>query len=160
MQQLFKEENHEDLIFESTNSKFKYAIQIIPMSANNKVFQKRSKRDKWIELLLSRIVVDGKAVDGFECIAEYMMKYHEQQTREVLHGLGITPKVMDKYDTAAILNETGIGISVWREIVRCLKMYMRLCVPERKYSSLVKADDLGKINTGVYQHRKKDGERF
>jgi hypothetical protein len=74
------------------------------MSANNEVFQKRSKRDKWIELLLSRIVVDGKAVDGFECIVEYMMKYHEQH--------GITPKVMDEYEIAAILNETGIGISV------------------------------------------------
>jgi predicted component of type VI protein secretion system len=69
---------------------------------------------------------------------EYMlMQRHEKATQEVLRNLGVTPKVMDEFDIAALLEASGIGISKWREVVKCLKTYMQLdtiCVSERMYT--------------------------
>jgi hypothetical protein len=69
-----------------------------------------------VKNFLSMLVVDGNVIDGFECILEYMMQCHEKAAREILRGLGVTPKVMNEHDVAAFLEETEIGISKWRDI--------------------------------------------
>ena len=60
-----------------------------------------------------------------------------------------------------MLEESGIGISKWREVVKCLKTYMELdtiCVSERMYSQL--GTDIVDVKTGNFKFRKNDGERY
>ncbi len=62
-------------------------------------------------------------------------------------------KVMDEFDFAALLDESGIKIWQWRKIQRCLKLFMdipQVGVAERHMRAL--GVDHGEIKHGTYYY--------
>ena len=63
----------------------------------------------------------------------------------------MVPKVMDEFDCAALLDESGIKIWQWRKIQQCLKLFMdvpQFGVAEKHLRAL--GVDHGEIKHGTY----------
>jgi hypothetical protein len=54
----------------------------------------------------------------------YLLKSHRTKLMEKFHERKMVPKVMDEFDCAALLDESGIKIWKWRKIQQCLKLFM------------------------------------
>jgi hypothetical protein len=75
------------------------------------------------------IFVDDNDRDGandvvVDMLLDYLLKNERTKLMEKLRERKMVPKVMDEYDCAALLDESGIKIWQWRKIQQCLKVFM------------------------------------
>ena len=76
---------------------------------------------------------------------------NEEITRQKLREKRVIPKVMDEFESAAILDEASIKVWQWRTVQQCLKLFMdveKIAVPESRMRAL--GADHGDIKHGVY----------
>lgn len=103
---------------------------------------------------------NGSKNDVQEChdeiidvLLEYVAKYDKQKMIKKLRERRLIPRIMDEYDCAALLDESGIKMWQWSKIVQCLKVFMdvpQLCVSEHRLRAL--GIDHGEIKHGVYYY--------
>jgi hypothetical protein len=88
-----------------------------------------------------------------DTLLDYLLKSHRTKLMEKLRERKMVPKVMDEFDCAALLDESGIKIWQWRKIQRCLKLFMdipQVGVAERHLRAL--GVDHGEIKHGKYYY--------
>ena len=74
-----------------------------------------------------------------DVLLDYVAKYDKQKMINKLRERRLIPKIMDEYDCAALLDESGIKMWQWNKIVQCLKVFMnvpRVCVSEHRLRAL------------------------
>jgi hypothetical protein len=93
-----------------------------------KEFYKRAKDEKWLDSIMSHCILDEDINSGAKSILDYLLCHHTVMTEQImhLHELGVMPNIMDEFEISATLHEAHIGISQWREIVKCIKTYLGL----------------------------------
>ena len=76
---------------------------------------------------------------------------NEEITLRKLRERRVIPKVMDKFETTAVLDESRIKIWQWRTVQKCLQLYMdveKIAVSEHRMRAI--DTDHGDIKHGVY----------
>jgi len=104
------------------------------------------------------IFVDDNDRDGandvvVDMLLDYLLKNERTKLMEKLRERKMVPKVMDEYDCAALLDESGIKIWQWRKIQQCLKVFMdikQVGVSENRMRAL--GIDHGEIMHGTYYY--------
>ena len=82
-----------------------------------------------------------------------MINNHEIIFEEKIQEKQLTPKIMNEFDVAALLQVSGIKIWQWRKIQQCLKLFMdipQVCVTEERLRAV--GTSHGEINHGTYYY--------
>ena len=118
-------------------------------------------RTGWIEDMLEKCIDpsndDDDAVDS---MIDYLLRRHEDKTRNALVEAGVIPSILDPFEVAALMDKANLGVSQWREVVKCLKTFQGLktiSVPEKLVRML--GEDHGKVTTGVFYWQQGEGLR-
>lgn len=143
--------NDEPLEYTSWNGKVKYQLLQVPVSNDGDEFQRKACRLNWIEEIFQKSLDEGSEEDAMKAMLDYLVTRHPDLTKERLRELGLTPKRINEYEIAATISASNIGITQWREIVKCFKTYLDMektgfCVSEEMWRHLGK--DHGEIRTG------------
>ena len=67
---------------------------------------------------------DGAQDVVVDMLLDYLIKSNRTKLMEKLREKKMIPKVMDEFDCAALLDESGIKIWQWRKVQQCLKLFM------------------------------------
>jgi hypothetical protein len=90
-------------------------------------FYKVATRTGWIEDMLEKCIDpsndDDDAVDS---MIDYLLRRHEDKTRNALVEAGVIPSILDPFEVAALMDKANLGVSQWREVVKCLKTFQGL----------------------------------
>ena len=152
------EKFNEPLQFNYANGKHGARLIKLPMSKSNSGVVKPNIQ-KCIDDLIACIDDREDAnVVVIDILIDYLLsKKNKTKTIKNLSERRLVPKVMDEYDCAALLDESGIKIWQWRAIQRCLKLFMgvpQVCVSEKHLRAL--GTNHGEIKHGVYYYSDPD----
>jgi hypothetical protein len=114
------------LLFQYQNGKHGIWLIKLPMSKSNSSIVTPNIKKCIDEMLL--ILDDNNKYSAydvfFDVLLNYIFKSNRTKLMEKLRERKMVPKAMDKYDCAALLDESGIKIWQWRKIQQCLKIFM------------------------------------
>jgi hypothetical protein len=105
---------------------------------------------------MSNCILDGDIISGAKCIIDYMLCCHNAMTEQKLHELGVVPNIMNEFEIAATLHDARIGISQWRDIVKCLKTYLgleKIVSLKMHFNSLVIVMERSRLGNGNRRRR-------
>ena len=128
---LFKQDHNEVLQYSYKNDKHAARLIHMPISkSNDKQVAPNVKR--CMQEILNVVGEDGeeKAVG---VMLDYLLSNHRWKLMQKLRERRMVPKVMDEFDCASLLDESGIKIWQWRSIQQCLKLFLdidRVCEVE------------------------------
>jgi len=125
----FNKQNNEPTQYESYGGGNKYRLVRIPVSKNEKEFKKKAKYHNWIEEVLQSCLESGDMGDALKYMLQYMKTRHSNMTRDQMRELGLTPKQMSEYEMSATMKAADVGITSWRQIVKC---FVTFCEIERE----------------------------
>ena len=98
--------------------------------------------------------VDGDVEDDiFEHLIDYLLKRNREKMLFRLREHQLIPKILNEYNLAALLSESGIKLWQWRKISQCLRLFMdvkQIAVSEKQLRML--GSDHGEIKHGVYYY--------
>jgi hypothetical protein len=145
----------EPLQFQYQNGKHGIRLIKLPMSKSNSSTVTPNIK-KCIDEMLS--VFGDTNIDGvhnvvIDTLLDYLVKSNRTKLMEKLRERKMIPKVMDKFDCAALLDESGIKIWQWKKIQQCLKLFMdipQVGVAEKHLRAL--GIDHSKIKHGTYYY--------
>jgi hypothetical protein len=124
-------------------------------------FYRVAARTNWIEDMLEKCIDSSNDDDdAVDCMIDYLLRRHEDKTRNALENLGVIPSILDPFEVAAIMDKANLGVSQWRAVVQCLKTFQGLktiSVPEKLVRML--GEDHGKVTTGVFYWQQGEGQR-
>ena len=106
--------------------------------------------------LLPAININSESEEFNNDITEVLLDYLTEKSRrqrlmEKLREMKLTPRTMNEYEVATLLDESGIKVRQWRIIRKCLKLFMdisEVSVPDRRVQQL--GTDHGVITCGTY----------
>ena len=102
---------------------------------------------------MATIVGDEYKDDVGDILLDYLLKHHKAKTLESLRDRKMIPQVMNEFDIAALIDQSGLKIWQWRSIQQCLKLFMdikQVGVSEEKLREL--GMNHGKIKHGTYHY--------
>jgi hypothetical protein len=91
--------------------------------------------------------------DIFDHLIDYLLKRNREKMLLKLREHQLIPKILDKYNLAALISESGIKIWQWRKINQCLRLFMdvkKIAVSEKQLRML--GLDHGEIKHGIYYY--------
>ena len=108
------------------------------------------------EQLLPAININADSKEANNDITKVLLDYltdksRRQRLMEKLREMKLTPRKMNEYEVATLLDESGIKVRQWRIIRQCLKLFMdvsEVSVPDRRVQEL--GTDHGVITCGTY----------
>ena len=118
---------NEPLQFQYQNGKYGIRLIKLLMSKSNRGTVTPPNIKKCIDDMLSvfddndKDVADDVVIDT---LLDYLLKSNITKLMEKLRKRKTVPKVIDEFDCAALLDESGIKIWQWRKIQQCLKLFM------------------------------------
>ena len=149
---------NEPLQYNYTNGRHGVRLIKLPMSKSNTGVVKPNIKKCMNDLIAC---IDDRD-DGNDIVIDILIDYllsgkNKTKTIKKLCERQLVPKVMDEYDCAALIDASGIKIWQWRQIQRCLKLFMgvpQVCVSEKHLRAL--GTDHGEIKHGVYYYSDSD----
>ena len=94
---------------------------------------------------------DEEEDEVFELLFNYLNKRNKKRLKAKLCETHPIPKILDEYNVAALMGESGIKIWQWRKINQCLRLFMdvkRVAVAESRLRELGAGH--GEIKHGTY----------
>ncbi len=91
--------------------------------------------------------------DIFDHLIDYLLKRNREKMLLKLRERQLIPKILDEYNLAALISESGIKIWQWRKINQCLRLFMdakKIAVSEKQLRML--GSDHGEIKHGIYYY--------
>ena len=135
----------------------------IPVAENSRDFRSKAKKYNWIEETLRSSITSNSMEDALNLVLDYLTAKHNQMLKDQLTSLSLCPKQMTEYQMAATMKAANIGITQWREIVKCLVTFTNL---EREqfttseYAWRKLGTDHGQIESGKIEYRTEAGKRL
>ncbi len=91
--------------------------------------------------------------DIFDHLIDYLLKRNREKMLLKLCERQLIPKILDEYNLAALISESGIKIWQWRKINQCLHLFMdvkKIAVSKKQLRML--GSDHGEVKHGIYYY--------
>jgi hypothetical protein len=149
-------ETREPLQFQHSNGQHRVRFVELPIQRFDKG-RLQPNAFKCIEEMLSvceEYDDNGDADDDiFDQLIDYLLKHDQEKLKSKLCERQMIPQLIDKYNLAALLGESGIKRCQWQKINQCSRLFMdvkQIAVSEKQLG--VKGVNHEEIKLGIYYY--------
>ena len=90
-----------------------HSVEVKPCKSGDN-FYRLAVKTGWIDEMLEKSIdptnKDGNAIC---CQIDYLLRLHEDKTRDALSKAGVIPSILDSFIVAALMNKANLGVKQW-----------------------------------------------
>jgi hypothetical protein len=102
------------------------SVEVRKPCKSEDTFYRIAAKTGWIDELLEKCIdPTNEDDDAICCLIDYLLRHHEDKTRDELSKAGVIPSILDSFEVAALMNRTTLGVAQWQLVVQCLKRHSK-----------------------------------